>query len=99
PWNLRKDPDNAKQLQDVCTVAMNLLRQLANYLAPVLPRLAEQAGELLGRPLDGWNASQQPLVGTPVAKFTHMMQRIERKDVDAMIEEGKQEAAAAAEAS
>ncbi|MCA9163886.1 MAG: methionine--tRNA ligase subunit beta, partial [Planctomycetales bacterium] len=99
PWNLRKDPDKAKQLQDVCTVALNLFRQLAIYLAPVLPRLAEQAGELLGRPLDGWNASQQPLVGTPVAKFTHMLQRIERKDVDAMIEEGKQEAAAAAEAS
>ncbi|MEZ6109878.1 MAG: methionine--tRNA ligase [Pirellulaceae bacterium] len=99
PWNLRKDPDKAQQLQDVCTVALNLFRQLAIYLAPVLPRLAEQAGELLGRPLDGWNASQQPLVGTPVAKFTHMMQRIERKDVDAMIEEGKQEAASAAEAS
>lgn len=99
PWNLRKDPDKAQQLQDVCTVALNLFRQLAIYLAPVLPRLAEQAGDLLGRSLAGWDDSQQPLVGTPVAKFTHMMQRIERKDVDAMIEEGKQEAAAAAEAS
>ena len=38
PWELRKDPDKAQQLQDVCSVALNLFRQLAIYLAPVLPR-------------------------------------------------------------
>ena len=31
----------------MCTVSLNLFRQLAVYLAPVLPRLAAQAGELL----------------------------------------------------
>jgi len=42
PWTLRKQPDQAQRLQDVCTVALNLFRQLAIYLAPVLPRLARQ---------------------------------------------------------
>ena len=51
PWKLTKDPARAGELQDVCTVALNLFRQLAVYLAPVLPRLAEQTGELLNEPI------------------------------------------------
>jgi len=90
PWNLRKDPDKAQQLQDVCTVALNLFRQLVIYLAPVLPRLAEQTGELLSKPIERWDESKTPLVETPVAKFKHMLKRVEKKDVDKMIEESKE---------
>ena len=72
-------------MQDVCTVGLNLFRQIAVYLAPVLPRLAEQTGELLNQPIRHWNESQTPLLGTPVSKFTHMMKRVEPKQVEAMI--------------
>ncbi len=98
PWKLAKDADKTRQLQDVCTVALNLFRQIAVYLAPVLPRLAEQTGELLGKPIAHWDEAKTPLVGSPVAKFKHMLQRVERKDVDAMIEESKETAAADAPA-
>ncbi len=90
PWVLRKNPEKAQQLQDVCTVALNLFRQLAVYLAPVLPKLAEQTGELLNAPIQHWDDAQTPLVGTPVSKFTHMMKRVEEKQVHAMIEESKE---------
>ena len=90
PWNLRKDPDKARELQDVCTVALNLFRQLAIYLAPVLPRLAEQTGVLLNNPIESWDQSKTPLTGLPVARFKHMLKRVEKKDVDAMIEESKE---------
>ncbi|MEX0866571.1 MAG: methionine--tRNA ligase [Pirellulales bacterium] len=90
PWVLRKDPDKAQQLQDVCTVALNLFRQLAIYLAPVLPKLAEQTGELLNAPIQHWDDAQKPLTGTPVSKFEHMMKRVEEKQVHAMIEESKE---------
>jgi methionyl-tRNA synthetase len=33
----------------------------------------------------------QPLAGTPVAPFEHMMQRVNKKDVDAMIDESKEQ--------
>ena len=59
------------------------------YLAPVLPRFAEQAGALLGVPITHWNDSQTPLTGTPVGKFQHMMQRVAPEKVEAMIEESK----------
>src|SRR5690606_30244436 len=77
PWELRKDPARQEELQQVCTVALNLFRQIAIYLAPVLPRLAEQTGELLNDPITSWDQAQTPLVGTPVAKFQHMLQRID----------------------
>jgi methionyl-tRNA synthetase len=90
PWVLAKQPGSESELQDVCTVGLNLFRQIVVYLAPVLPKLAEQAGALLNDPIKSWDQSQHPLVGTPVAAFSHMMKRVERKDLDAMIEESKQ---------
>ncbi len=89
PWELRKDPANAQRLQDVCTIALNLFRQLAIYLVPVLPRLAQQTGELLNDPITHWDQARTPLVGTPVGRFQHMLRRVEEKDVHAMIEESK----------
>jgi methionyl-tRNA synthetase len=73
-------------------VALNLFRQIVVYLAPVLPRLARQAGELLNDPIQHWDQSQSPLVGTAVSKFTHMLRRVEGKDVLAMLDETKRSA-------
>lgn len=95
PWNLKKDPEKAGELQDVCTVALNLFRQLVIYLSPVLPNLAEKTGVLLNDPIVSWDQSKTPLTGSAVAKFKHMMKRIEEKDVKAMEEESKVEAEAA----
>ena len=71
PWDLR-GPNEGKRLQQVCTTALNLFRQLAVYLAPVLPKLAEQTGKLLHDPIQRWEQSQQPLLGTPVGRFEHL---------------------------
>ncbi len=92
PWLLKKDPDKADELRDVCSVGLNLFRQVAVYLAPVLPRLAEQTGELLNKPIEHWDESAEPLTGTPVSKFAHMMKRAQREQVDAMIAASMEEA-------
>jgi methionyl-tRNA synthetase len=84
PWNLRKNPSKRDELREVCTIGLNLFRQLAVYLAPALPRLAKQTGELLGDPIVSWEQSQQPLLGTPVGKFAHMIERVDPKGVAAM---------------
>ncbi len=98
PWQLRKDPAQADRLQDICTIALNLFRQLAIYLSPVLPRLTQQTGELLNNEITSWDQAQTPLVGTPVAKFKHMLRRVEEKDLHKMIEESKETPASAASA-
>lgn len=86
PWELAKQqtPESAAAVQQICTVGLNLFRQLAVYLAPVLPKLARQTGELLGSPITSWEQSQRPLSGTPVGRFTHMMQRVDPDKVEAM---------------
>jgi len=90
PWNLAKDRSKSEQLRDVCTIGLNLFRQLAIYLAPVLPRLARQTGELLNDPITSWDQSKTPLVGKPVSRFEHLMVRVRREQVDAMIEASKE---------
>lgn len=85
PWNLRKDPTKAAELQQVCSIALNLFRQLAVYLAPVLPRLATQCGELLNHPIATWEDAQSPLLGSRVNLFQHMLKRVEAAQVEAMI--------------
>jgi methionyl-tRNA synthetase len=91
PWTLRKDPSRASELRDVCTIALNLFRQLAIFLAPVLPVLAEQTAKLLHTKIGpgDWDQSSKPQEGTMVGAFTHMMKRVEKQQVDAMIEDSK----------
>jgi methionyl-tRNA synthetase len=92
PWKLAKDPAQGQSLQDVCTIALNLYRQLVIYLSPVLPELATKTERLLNCRIKSWSDASQPLVGTPVAKFEHLLKRVERKDVDRMIEESREAA-------
>ncbi|MFN7733255.1 MAG: methionine--tRNA ligase [Pirellula sp.] len=90
PWTLKKDPDQQVRLQEVCTIVLNLFRQLCVYLAPVLPRLAHQCGNLLQSEIKTWDDSQRPVCGSSVSKFEHLMQRVDLTKVNQMIEESKE---------
>ncbi len=89
PWTLAKQPDKAEEVRQICSIGLNLFRQIVVYLAPVLPRLVQQAGELLGAPITRWEDAQSPLTGTPVANFQHMLKRVELKQVQSMIDDSK----------
>ncbi len=90
PWTLKKDPTQHVRLQEVCTIVLNLFRQLCVYLSPVLPRLAQQCGQLLQAEIRRWEDSQEHLVGTGISKFEHLLQRIAPEKVQAMIEDSKE---------
>jgi methionyl-tRNA synthetase len=94
PWALKKDPAKHAELTVAVTVALNVFRQLAVYLAPVLPRLAEQAGELLGAPITAWSDAAKPVVGVAVQPFNRLMDRIDPKKIEAMIDSSRTEAEA-----
>lgn len=80
--------------QDFCTMALNFFRQIAVYLAPILPRLAEQTAQLLNLPAPAewhWDDVETPLPpGNPVSKFQHMLKRVETAQVQAMIESSRE---------
>jgi methionyl-tRNA synthetase len=91
PWKLKNDPARAAELQDGCTIALNLFRQLVIYLAPVLPALQRQTQSLLGQGVGRWDDARRPLVGVPISEFAHMIKRVEPAHVEAMIAESREE--------
>ncbi len=99
PWKLKKDPQRQQELREVCSIALNLFRQIVIYLSPVLPRLATQTNDLLGASIQNWTDAQTPLTGTTVGQFQHMLTRVDTEKVQAMIEESKVSATPGAEPS
>ena len=93
PWKLAKaGPEKADELRDVASIAINLFRQLVVYLQPVMPRLAAEAGRLVGGPVDHWEESARPLTGLPVEPFKPLKERIRPEQIAAVIEASRAEA-------
>jgi methionyl-tRNA synthetase len=87
PWKLAKDPSRASELQDVCSVALNLYRQIVLYMAPVLPHLAEQSAVLFGASFEDWSVAQSPLTGVKLQPFKHLMVRVDPRLIRAMLDD------------
>ncbi|TBR42797.1 methionine--tRNA ligase [Marinomonas agarivorans] len=90
PWVLAKDDATLPQVQEVCSVALNLFAILATYLKPILPAMVADAEAFLGKELT-WDNRTELLFGRTVNKFVPLMARIEQKQVDAIIQEAKEE--------
>jgi len=71
----------------VCSASLNVFHQLALYLAPILPRIADEARALLGAPAAfTWQDATRPVVGSRVAPFRHLLQRVDAAKVKAVVE-------------
>jgi methionyl-tRNA synthetase len=87
PWALKKQEGKGEEVREVCSVSLNLFRQITTLLQPVLPELSVKANALLG--VEGpsaWEDAQTPLVGNPVAKFEHLMRRVDPDRVQAVVD-------------
>lgn len=89
PWSLAKQEGTEREVQDVCSVAINIFRQLMVYLAPVLPELTANAKEFLNIDDLNFASRNEWLLGHKINKFKPLMQRIEEKDIAAMVEDSK----------
>ena len=90
PWVLAKQAGKEQQVQDVCSVGLNLFRVLVTYLKPVLPKLAEASETFLNiKPLM-WNDISSPLTNHTINSFKPLMTRVEKDKVDAMIDASKE---------
>ncbi len=96
PWKLKKDPDKQNELLEVCAIALNLFRQITVYLAPILPRFAEESARLLSiETPTRWQDAATPVEGNRVAKFERFMERVDPEKVAAMTAESRAVANAA----
>ncbi|MEL7612471.1 methionine--tRNA ligase [Vreelandella titanicae] len=91
PWALAKQDGRDAEVLDICSVGINLFRQLMVYLAPVVPAMAEQAREFLNVESLDWHTRQSVLTDHSINKFKPLMTRVERDKIDAMIEASKED--------
>lgn len=91
PWEIAKQEGQEERLHEVCTVAINLFRLLALYLKPVLPKLVEGVESFLNIPPMTWADSSTLLTtGHAIQPYSHLMTRVDMKQIDALIEANKQ---------
>ncbi|GAD29111.1 methionyl-tRNA synthetase [Photobacterium leiognathi lrivu.4.1] len=93
PWVVAKQEGKDQELQEICTVGINLFRVLMAYLKPVMPKLAERSEAFLNETLT-WESIAKPLTAHEVTKFRALFNRIDPAHVAAMVESSKEEAAA-----
>lgn len=89
PWVVAKQEGKDQELQDICSMGINLFRILMTYLKPVLPGLTKRAEAFLNTEL-AWDAINTPLLNHSVAPFKALFNRIEMAKVDAMVEASKE---------
>ena len=90
PWKLNKDPSQQQQVQDICSLGINLFRLLLTYLKPVIPAMAADGEAFLNDQLT-WDSIKQPLIGHQINNFKPLLQRVEQEKVESMVEASKQE--------
>ena len=91
PWAMSKEEGREQEVLEVCSVAVNLFRQLMTYLSPVLPELAEKTAAFLNLESLGWEDRRSILTGHAINKFKPMLARAEMDKVTAILEETKTE--------
>ncbi len=98
-WDQQKPWDKAKQIDDiqlelalhlVSSITIECFRILTIFLKPILPMLAQKAESFLNvEPMqweDLWKTLPQ---GHKIKSYEHLMVRIDRKKIDAMIKASK----------
>ena len=97
PWELARQDGQDARLHDVCSTCIEAFRLLAIYLAPVLPALARQVETFLACEPLGWSDAQRLLgPGHAITAYQHLMQRVDPKLLDQLLEPPPEAAAPAA---
>jgi len=87
PWVLAKQEGKELELQAVCSQGLNLFRVLMGYLAPILPLMTKEVEKFLAAPIV-WQP--EPLLAHRINSFKPLMMRVNKKQIDAMIEDSKE---------
>ncbi|MCO4800216.1 MAG: methionine--tRNA ligase [Colwelliaceae bacterium] len=89
PWQLIKDETKQQEVQDICSLGINLFRTLMIYLKPVLPVLAESTATFLNDELI-WEGHKTLLTSHKINKFKALLQRVDMDKINAMTDASKE---------
>ncbi len=87
PWKLIKtDVDKTRQ---ILTTMLNLFRIMAIYLKPIIPSYTAKVEALFGESPYQWDDAQKTIENHKLEEFKHILERLDPKKVDAIVEETK----------
>jgi methionyl-tRNA synthetase len=85
PWELAKQPEALDALHTVCSTALNAFKDLALLLTPIMPDTSAKALAQLGVTANVWSSINQLLpAGHVISPYSHLMARVEDKQLDAL---------------
>jgi len=87
PWQRIKEPGSEQAVLETCTLGLNLFRSLIALLKPVIPAVAGRAEAFLGGGELTWNSVESPLLGSRIARFEPLLQRVEPASIEAILAE------------
>lgn len=88
PWVIAKEAGKDAELQAVCSMGLEMFRVLMSYLKPVMPQLAAKTESFLQTELR-WDNIDTPLFNHNIAPFKALFSRLDKKQIDAVIDETK----------
>ena len=89
PWVIAREAGREEELHQICSMGIQLFRQLIIYLKPVLPLLADKSETFLNCPDMSWDQVKQPLAEHEINRFKALMLRVEKDKIEAMIEDSR----------
>ncbi len=84
PWALAKNDPKDPRILEVCSIGIELFRQLMTYLAPILPQMATKAQAFLQLDDLLWDSRKKKLGAHVIGDFKPLMQRIEASQIEAI---------------
>ena len=89
PWVIIKEKDQDTKAQEICTQGLNLFRIIMIYLTPVLPELSKKSQILFKEQLWTWSSLENPLLSCNISNYKPLLLRIEKSEVNKIIEKSK----------
>lgn len=89
PWILAKNSDDTKQVQRVCSMALNGFRLLMHLLAPVLPQMVEKVKDFFNETNWTWQ-NIQPVLGSHIQPYEPLLMRLQLEQWQSMLEDTKE---------
>jgi len=86
PWLAAKDVSRRDEVQAICTQGINLFRVLAQYLKPVMPRLAASAEDFLAATAARWEDVATPLLDRRLRPYVAIATRVDPAAVKALLD-------------
>jgi methionyl-tRNA synthetase len=81
PWTIAKEQGATQEVQEICSVCLNLFKMLMGYLKPILPNLAKDSEAFLNIEPLTWENLDVLLLNHTIQPFKALMTRVEKVEL------------------